>query len=312
MTLSFTVKALVLLVFIGSTLYVHLRGKARLPVLRQFVNHSALFAPYNALMYLFSSVPSKPYLDRTRFPELDVLRDNWGDIREEAMRLFDEGYIRAAEKNNDAGFGSFFKKGWKRFYLKWYDKPLPSAMALCPRTVALVSGIPTVKGAMFALLPGGSHLNPHRDPFAGSLRYHLGLATPNSDACRIYVDGQPYAWRDGQDVMFDETYVHWVKNETTETRVILFCDIERPLSNRFMTRINRRVSAFLGRATAPQNLDDERVGGINQAYAWSKRFSDRTSSAVKQFKRKHPKAYRVLRPILAVAVLTALGYWLFG
>lgn len=312
MTLSFTVKALVLLVFIGSTLYVHLRGKARLPVLRQFVNHSALFAPYNALMYLFSSVPSKPYLDRTRFPELDVLRDNWGDIREEAMRLFDEGYIRAAEKNNDAGFGSFFKKGWKRFYLKWYDNPLPSAMALCPRTVALVSAIPNVKGAMFALLPGGSHLNPHRDPFAGSLRYHLGLATPNSDACRIYVDGQPYAWRDGQDVMFDETYVHWVKNETNETRVILFCDIERPLSNRFMTRINRSVSAFLGRATAPQNLEDERVGGINQAYAWSKRFSDRTSSGVKQFKRKYPKAYRVLRPMLAVAVLTALGYWLFG
>ena len=312
MTLSFTAKALVLLMFIGSTLYVHLRGKARLPVLRQFVNHSALFAPYNALMYLFSSVPSRPYLDRSRFPELDVLKDNWGVIREEAMRLFDEGYIRAAEKNNDAGFGSFFKKGWKRFYLKWYDKPLPSAMALCPRTVELVSAIPNVKGAMFALLPGGSHLNPHRDPFAGSLRYHLGLATPNSDACRIYVDGQPYAWRDGQDVMFDETYVHWVKNETDETRVILFCDIERPLSNRWMTRINRSVSDFLGRATAPQNLDDERVGGINQAYAWSKRFSDRTSSGVKQFKRRHPKAYRVLRPVLAVVVLTALGYWLFG
>ncbi|MCP6182937.1 aspartyl/asparaginyl beta-hydroxylase domain-containing protein, partial [Klebsiella pneumoniae] len=91
--------------------------------------------------------------------------------------------------------GSFFKKGWKRFYLKWYDKPLPSAEALCPRTVELVSSIPNVKGAMFALLPGGSHLNPHRDPFAGSLRYHLGLSTPNSDACRIYVDGQEYAWR---------------------------------------------------------------------------------------------------------------------
>lgn len=29
----------------SSILYVHLRGKARLPVLRQFVNHSALFAP---------------------------------------------------------------------------------------------------------------------------------------------------------------------------------------------------------------------------------------------------------------------------
>jgi beta-hydroxylase len=112
--------------------------------------------------------------------------------------------------------------------------------------------------------------------------------------------------------MFDETYVHWVKNETEVTRVILFCDIERPLRSRLMTSINRSVSAFLGRATAPQNLDDERVGGINQAYAWSKRFSDGFSGKVKQFKRSNPKAYRILRPVLAVIVLTLLGYWLFG
>jgi beta-hydroxylase len=165
---------------------------------------------------------------------------------------------------------------------------------------------------MFALLPGGSHLNPHRDPFAGSLRYHLGLSTPNSDDCRIYVDGQVYAWRDGEDVMFDETYVHWVKNETEQTRVILFCDIERPLSNRLMAAINHRVSAFLGRATAPQNLDDERVGGINRAYAFTKRFSNGISGRVKKFKRRFPKLYRVMRPVLAVIVLALLGRWLFG
>ncbi|MNI62440.1 Aspartyl/Asparaginyl beta-hydroxylase [compost metagenome] len=189
---------------------------------------------------------------------------------------------------------------------------MPSAELLCPQTVALVSAIPNVKGAMFALLPGGSHLNPHRDPFAGSLRYHLGLSTPNSDACRIFVDGQAYAWRDGEDVMFDETYVHWVKNETDKTRVILFCDIERPLSNRLITGINRWISRLLGRATAPQNLADERVGGINQAYAWSKQFSDRFSGLVKQWKRRHPKAYRAMRPILAIGVLGLLGHWLIG
>lgn len=143
MTFSLAAKLSVLLLFIGSTLYVHLRGKARLPVLRQFVNHSALFAPYNALMYIFSGVPSKPYLDRTKFPELDVLKDNWEVIRDEAMHLFDEGYIRAAEKNNDAGFGSFFKKGWKRFYLKWYDKPLPSAELLCPKPWPWSAASPT-------------------------------------------------------------------------------------------------------------------------------------------------------------------------
>ncbi|MDH4761754.1 beta-hydroxylase [Pseudomonas oryzihabitans] len=300
----------IVLLFVASVLFVHLRGRARLPFLRQLVNHSAVFAPYNALMYLFSSVPSKPYLDRSRFPELDVLKDNWQEIRVEALRLFDEGYIRAAEKDNDAGFGSFFKKGWKRFYLTWYGEPLPSAQTLCPRTVELVRQIPNVKGAMFALLPGGSHLNPHRDPFGGSLRYHLGLATPNSDACRIYVDGQPYAWRDGEDVMFDETYVHWVKNETDQTRVILFCDVERPLRNRLLTRVNQAVSRFLGRATAPQNVEGERVGGINQAYAFSKRFGDRIGGGVKKFKRRHPKAYRIAKPVLAVLVVIALYHWI--
>jgi beta-hydroxylase len=79
-----------------------------------------------------------------------------------------------------------------------------------------------------------------------------------------------------------------------------------------MGRVNKAVSDFLGRATAPQNTDDERVGGINQAYAFSKRFSNGFSAKVKAFKRRNPKAYRVLRPVLAILVFTALGYWLFG
>ena len=46
--------------------------------------------------------------------------------------------------------------------------------------------------------------------------------------------------------MFDETFVHWVKNETEQTRVILFCDIERPLRSRLLTRLNRWISGILG------------------------------------------------------------------
>ena len=49
---------------------------------------------------------------------------------DEALKLYDEGYIRVALDNNDIGFNSFFKRGWKRFYLKWYGDFLPSASAL--------------------------------------------------------------------------------------------------------------------------------------------------------------------------------------
>jgi beta-hydroxylase len=283
----------ILLLFTLCVLLVHLRGRSRLRFDRQLVDHSAIFAPYNLLMYAFSAVPARPILDRRGFPQLDLLQQNWEAIRDEATHLFDEGFIRAAEKHNDASFNSFFKQGWKRFYLKWYGKPLESAEALCPKTVALLNSIPNVKAAMFALLPPGSKLNPHRDPFAGSLRYHLGLITPNSDECRIFVDGQMHSWRDGQDIVFDETYVHWAENRTDQTRVILFADVERPLRSRLMAAINHRVGAFMGKITASPNSDegDGQVGFVNRMFAINKRGRERS----RHFKKKYPKLFRAYK-----------------
>lgn len=56
------------------------------------------------------------------------------------------------------------------------------------------------------------------------MRYHLGLFTPNDDRCWIRVDGNPYSWRDGEGVVFDETHIHWAANETEQDRIVLFCD----------------------------------------------------------------------------------------
>lgn len=119
---------------------------------------------------------------------------------------------------------------------------------------------------MFAMLPAGAKLGGHRDPFAGSLCYHLGLATPNSDQCRIFVDGQVCTWRDGEDFLFDETFIHRAENLTDENRIILFCDVERPMTNSLMTRVNRCVSNNVVRASATQNTDGERVSAINKAF----------------------------------------------
>ncbi len=297
--------------FVLCVLLVHLRGRVRLRFDRQLVDHSALFAPYNLLMYAFSAVPARPILDRGGFPQLDLLQANWKAIRDEASHLFDEGYIRATEKHNDASFNSFFKQGWKRFYLKWYGEPLTSAEALCPQTVALLKSIPTVKAAMFALLPPGSKLNPHRDPFAGSLRYHLGLITPNSDDCRIFVDGEMHAWGDGKDVVFDETYVHWAENRTDRTRVILFADIERPLRTRWMAAINHKVGAFMGKITASPNTDSgtEKTGFVNRLYALSQRNRKRTG----RFKSRHKKLFRTLKYLgmLLLMWLIFLAPWPF-
>ena len=260
-------KFIALYVFIVSVVFVHFRGHIRHPFYRQLTEHSTFMAPYNMLMYAFSAVPNKPFVDIGRFPELEPLTNSWRTLRDEALKLFDEGHIRAASGHNDLGFNSFYKRGWKRFYVKWYDEPLPSAKALCPKTVALVQSIPTINAAMFAMLPAGGTLGRHRDPFAGSLRYHLGLSTPNSDECRIFVDGEPYAWRDGEAVIFDETYIHWAENKTDTMRVIMFCDVERPLKSRFVARINHWFKRTAIRASETENAPGDRVGVLNRIFS---------------------------------------------
>lgn len=263
---------LVLFTFVISGTVVHFRGRVRHKLSRQLLDHSTIMAPYNALMYLFSAVPNKPFIEIQHFPELTALRDHWEMIRDEGMQLFDEGHIRAAAKYNDLGFNSFFRTGWKRFYLKWYGDFLPSAQALCPKTAKLLASIPSVNAAMFALLPPGARLAAHRDPFAGSLRYHLGLSTPNSEDCHIVVDGQPYFWKDGEPVVFDETYIHCAENQTSQQRLILFCDIERPLSNRIARALNRFIGKPLARAAATQNVEGEHVGVLNQLFGYAYQF----------------------------------------
>ena len=303
------IKYLILGAFLLSVVYVHRRGKVRFSFVRQLFNHSSLLAPYNSLMYLFSAVPSRPLLTEREFPELAPLSENWQMIRDEAFKLRDEGYIRGALKNNDIGFNSFFKRGWKRFYLKWYDRPLPSAQALCPKTVELLNRIPAVKGAMFALLDPRSHLNPHRDPFAGSMRYHMGLVTPNSDACFISVDGERYHWKDGEAVLFDETYIHFVENNTDETRIILLCDIERPLTMRFMRALNGWVSRQMMSASATQNVENEPVGALNRFYGNVYHpIAARVSGAARAIKRRNRTLYRTLQ----YGLVLGLAYLIFA
>ncbi|CDF86025.1 hypothetical protein PKB_4701 [Pseudomonas knackmussii B13] len=259
-------KALILSAYAASIAYVHMRGQVRHKLSRQLSDHSSFFAPLNCFMYLFSRVPNKPYLSPDDFPEMRKLTENWEVIRAEALRLREAGSIKRSEQYNDVGFNSFFKTGWKRFYLKWYDEAHPSADEVCPQTTALLREIPSVKAAMFAELPPGSRLVRHRDPYAGSLRYHLGLVTPNDEGCFIEVDGQRYSWKDGEAVVFDETYIHYAENTTRHDRVILFCDVERPLKYRWVQAFNRWFSRNVMAAAASPNDAGDKTGAINRAF----------------------------------------------
>ncbi len=295
---------IVLSIFIFCGFYVQMRGQvAHEKLTRRLTDHSNLFGPINCLFYGFSAVEKSPYIDVKQFPELQILQEQWETIRDEAIQLNNENEIKASDKLDDIGFNSFFKTGWKRFYLKWYGSDLKSAMRLCPKTFELLSSIDSVKGAMFASLPPGARLVKHRDPYAGSLRYHLGLLTPNDNDCFIDVDGEKYSWRDGEAVMFDETFIHYAENKTDKERIVLFLDIKRPVRLKIIDWFNTLFSNLIMSGSATKNMEGDKVGFLNKAFGGIYKIREVG---------KKIKAFNVpLYYTLQYSIYLLLIYWLF-
>ncbi len=298
------IKWFILALFVVTAIYVHYRGRVRHKFSRQALDHSTFFAPNNTFMYAFSAVPNTPYIDLALFPQLQVLKDHWQEIRAEAVALFGDGKIKPSAQYNDAGFNSFFKTGWGRFYLKWYDEaPQPSAVEFCPYTTELVRNIPGVKAVLFTSLPPGARLPRHRDPYGGSLRFHMGLITPNDPACFIDVDGQRYHWRDGEAVMFDETFIHYAENATDQNRIILFADIERPMKYRWTQAVNHFFGGLLLRSAASPNEAGDRTGGINRIFG--------AVYAVRRLGKRLKQYNKTLYYVVKWAIVAAILAWIF-
>ena len=310
-----TVMTLVALYTAASIAYVYrFRGTARYDSFRQYARKSwPLFAPLNCLLYLLTSTRGRgAILDPSRFAELAEIRDNWPTIRAEADALYQRGYFaRTVDAETDAyydiGFRTFYKYGWSKFYIKWYGHIPASAQALCPATTRLLARIPSVRGGMFTLLPPRSQLTRHSDPIAVSLRYHLGLRTPNSAHCFINVDGRALPWFDGEVLMFDETYPHFVENNTDHNRLILMCDIARPTYG--VGSVLRWAYEGLARLTVVPNLVGDKKGFANRVFAHLAPVLARS----KALKATNRSLYRVLKwsvnvglMLGALAALTAV------
>ncbi|MEP3350320.1 MAG: aspartyl/asparaginyl beta-hydroxylase domain-containing protein [Marinomonas sp.] len=265
-----------------------------------------IFAPLNCLLYLFSSkAVRRPIIDTLQYKDLDELRANWEVIRDEALALQQEGELESvntlgSDAYYDVGFRTFHKYGWRKFYLKWYGYSHTSAQKSCPKTVEILSKIKNINGAMFAYMPANSELTRHLDPVACSLRYHLGLETPNSDDCFINIDGEQYSWRDGKDLLFDETYLHFVKNNTEESRLILMCDFNRPVNP--LGKLINISYKLLMRASVVPNTHEDKGGLANRIF---KSVAPLLQKG-KELKKTNRKAYKRLKYLINTLILLVL------
>ena len=314
MNATTTILILISAYCVCSMAYVYaIRGNDRFESFKQYMRKGwPIFNPFNCWLYIFTKGASARFdiTGSKEFEALTQITDNLDVIREEALALLEQDIYASVGKegaisHNDVGFRTFHKYGWRKFYINWYGYQHPSAARLCPKTQSVLAEIPQVNGAMFTILPPGGKLTRHTDPLACSLRYHLGISTPNSSDCFISVDGEHLVWEDGKAFIFDETLVHYVKNNTNQSRLILMCDVERPMY--FPGRIFNSVYKLFTRMTVVANTEEDRVGAINRLFAsvqpimgWGKRL-----------KKKNRPLYKTLSFILNIALLILLASVLY-
>jgi aspartate beta-hydroxylase len=168
------------------------------------------------------------------FPGAAKFVGAWREIRDEALRIAaDLGRVprfheimpeQAAISDND-------HRDWRMLILKAYGAKVPHNIAQCPRLAALVAASPEVLSASISFLAPGKHVPPHRGPFRGVLRFYLGLAMPRSadgrPAAVLKIADREYRIADGECLLWDDTYVHEVWNDSDALRTVLLLDVRR-------------------------------------------------------------------------------------
>lgn len=207
-------------------------------------NPTEAFIPYNQFI---DSITEKKvfYTEEEKkkiFPTSTVLESSWQEIRDEYFRYLhskEEGInkgLKEKEDNDNIGKNFIveneeFWKGWTTIKLKIFGKETDTLRNSFPKLKTILDRDKNIVTAFFSIMEPGKVLRAHYGPFKGILRYHLGLSIPNKELgdCFISVNSEIYEWNNGEGVLFDETYLHFVKNETALPRVILFLDVKRPL-----------------------------------------------------------------------------------
>ena len=213
-----------------------------------------------------SKVGNPPIYSNTVFPWTRDIEAGWREIRAELERVL-------TRKDELPGFHELATdvatisqdRGWKTFLLAGYGFRSDANIALCPNTWRICQKIPGLITVMFSIFEPNKHLPPHRGPYNGVLRLHLGLIVPEPrELLGIRVENSVYRWKEGEAVVFDDAYEHEAWNRTRHTRVVLFVDFRKPL--RFPANVLNWL--LLNLAVFTPFIRE----GVDNQKAWEKKF----------------------------------------
>lgn len=150
---------------------------------------------------------------------------------------------------------------WRILLLKAYGVRFERNLAACPTVAALLARCPEVLSASLSFMTPGKHIPVHRGPFRGVLRFYLVLDMPQTadgePAAVLKVADQEYRLREGDSLLWDDTYPHEAWNRGSAIRTVLLLDVWRLGMPRDMAILSKGLIALAGTIIRLRRLNNK-------------------------------------------------------
>lgn len=184
---------------------------------------------YQRSLYNVKHLKPQPFWTKTETmyaKYFDILEQNYEKIREEGLgALNDKGYfVDEAESLKDVG-------DWKQFELFARGNKNMKNCQKAPFTCKIIETFPAARHCKrgqvkFSVMHPGTHVWPHCGPTNCRLRAHLGLKVPANTNIRVAEEKR--SWKEGQLLIFDDSFEHEVWHNGTTLRLVLIIDVWHP------------------------------------------------------------------------------------
>lgn len=188
----------------------------------------ALFKRGVEAMMPLLGMPIKPFYDKSDFPWLQLLEDNYAGIKKEMLEVYHNTPVPSVISVNKNVANMVLDEDWKIISLWVYGNRIDKNCSRCPFTESVVRQIPGFHSAFFSILEPGKNIAIHRGVYRGNTLAHLGLVVPEPhEQCKFYVGDACRSWEEGKAFVFEDSYDHYVENTATSLRVVLIVEFRR-------------------------------------------------------------------------------------
>lgn len=188
--------------------------------------------------FYMPDLPPLTYYDLTGLDWVTELQSKTPVIRDELVRLMMDGNgIEAVHQLTGEALEPYVRSSqaggnWKGAYFYRHGQINGANAVRCPATFSAIEALPLARvrdhgpEVLFSVLDPGTEILPHRGVTNTRLVLHLPLIVP--EECALDVSGEVHSWREGECILFDDTFEHQAWNRSSRTRVILIADVWNP------------------------------------------------------------------------------------